>query len=366
MQAINNYVGSLFSNSDNFVTAILENRYFFITIVIITLLYGSLSTSRLTSNILSLFDNPLTRLTMIGFIYYISTKNVPLAILMLAATITTMNSQNRQRLNYVMISLFRGQLLPSRRCRRMSKRYCSKKGCSNRRCSKKHYKRRQSKRRQSKRRQSKRRQSKRSYSIRRRYKLLKKIRKERILRKLELILDKIGILLNARHSRKLPKRLIRLAVKAKEIAKLGGVPTPKIVKQITSKLIPVEIINGLLRKKKISADDARKLKELNAKTLLNLLKSDDVKKLKNKVQQSLPTKIESSPKSVSSQMTLSPKSISSQLTLSPQLSVVKTITPDVKTSSINLTPSSNMNVPVLAPKGVKSTAEKYTNYFKLF
>jgi len=289
---------------------------------------------------------------MIGFIYYISTKNVPLAILMLAATITTMNSQNRQRLNYVMISLFRGQLLPSRRCRRMSKRRMSK--------------RRMSKRRGSKRRGSKRRQSKRSYSIRRRYKLLKRIRKERILRKLELVLDKIGILLNARYSRKLPKRLIRLAVKAKEIAKLGGIPTPKIVKQITSKLIPVEIINGLLRKKKISADDARKLKELNAKTLLNLLKSEDGKKLTIKVQQQIPTKIESSPKSVSSEMTLSPKSVSSQSTLSPQLSVVKTITPEVKTSSINLTTSSNINVPVLAPKGVKSTAEKYTNYFKLF
>jgi len=341
MQAINNFVGSLFSNSDNFVTAILENRYFFITIVIITLLYGSLSTSRLTSNILSLFDNPLTRLTMIGFIYYISTKNVPLAILMLAATITTMNSQNRQRLNYVMISLFRGQLLPSKRCRmrRMSKRRQSK--------------RRQSKRRQSKRRGSKRRQSKRSYSIRRRYKLLKKIRKERILRKLEQILDRIDVLLNKRHSRKLPKRLIRLAVKAKEIAKLGGVPTPKIVKQITSKLIPVEIINGLLKKKKISADDARKLKELNTKTLLNL-KSDDGKK----VQQIIPTKIESSPKSVSSQITSSPKSESTQITLSPkssELSLVKTITP-----------SSNMSVPVLSPKGAKSNAEKYTNYFKLF
>jgi len=230
-----------------------------------------------------------------------------------------MNSQNRQRLNYVMVSLFRGQLLPSRRCRM----------------------RRVSKRRQSKRRQSKRRRSKRSYSIRRRYKLLKKIRKERILRKLEQILDRIDVLLNKRHSRKLPKRLIRLAVKAKEIAKLGGVPTPKIVKQITSKLIPVEIINGLLKKKKISSDDAKKLKELNTKTLLNL-KSDDEKK----VQQIIPTKIESSPKSVSSQITSSPKS--SELSL-------KTITP-----------SSNMSVQVLSPKGAKSNAEKYTNYFKLF
>jgi hypothetical protein len=352
MQAINNFVGSLFSNSDNFVTATLENRYFFITIVIITLLYGSLSTSRLTSNILSLFDNPLTRLTMIGFIYYISTKNVPLAILMLAATITTMNSQNRQRLNYVMVSLFRGQLLPSRRCRmrRVSKRRQSK--------------RRQSKRRQSKRRQSKRRQSKRSYSIRRRYKLLKRIRKERILRKLEHILDRIGVLLNKRHSRKLPKRLIRLAVKAKEIAKLGGVPTPKIVKQITSKLIPVEIINGLLKKKKISSDDAKKLKELNTKTLLNL-KSDDGKKVQ---QQIIPTKIESSPKSVSSQMTLSPKSVSSQMTLSPK-SVSSQITSSPKSSELSLktiTPSSNMSVQVLSPKGAKSNTEKYTNYFKLF
>jgi hypothetical protein len=356
MQAINNFVGSLFSNSDNFVTAILENRYFFITIVIITLLYGSLNTSRLTSNILSLFDNPLTRLTMIGFIYYISTKNVPLAILMLAATITTMNSQNRQRLNYVMISLFRGKLLTSRRCRmrRMSKRRQSR--------------RRQS-RRQSKRRKSKRRYSKRSYSIRRRYKLLKKIRKERILRKLEQVLDRIGVLLNKRHSRKLPKRLIRLAVKAKEIAKLGGVPTPKIVKQITSKLIPVEIINGLLKKKKISADDARKLKELNSKTLLNLLKSTDGKKLTIKVQQQIPTKIESSPKSVSSQITSSPKSVSSQITSSSK-SVSSQMTLSPKSSELSvvktITPSSNMNIPVISPKGVKSTAEKYTNYFKLF
>jgi len=225
METITNFVSGIFTNIDSFITSTLENRYFFITIVVLTLLYGSLNTSRLTSNLLSCFDNPLSRLTMIGFIYYISTKNIPLAILMLTATVATMNAQNKHRLNFMMISLFRGSVFPMRKLLRL------------RRMSRRSSKRRTSRRRTSKRRTSRRRLSKRKLSKRRKY--LKKLK----YRKLQKLLEKIARYLNRQHNKKLPRKLIKLAVKAKQVAKEMGMKTPKIVKDITKSLIPVEVIN---------------------------------------------------------------------------------------------------------------------------
>jgi hypothetical protein len=110
MEQINN----LFSGIDESVNNFLNNKYIYITTIVLVILFGSLTASRLARNILYLLDNPLSRLLMIGFIYYISTKNVPLAILMLTALVISVNTLNKHRSNILLISILRNNLIKTK------------------------------------------------------------------------------------------------------------------------------------------------------------------------------------------------------------------------------------------------------------
>ena len=221
MDSISNFLSNSISNIDKSVTGILENKYLFITIVVITLLMGSLAQSRLTYNILSLFDTPLSRMLMIAFIYYISQKNIPLAILMLTATVVLMNTQSKQRFNIMLISLFRGSIF-DRRQKRMDKAEMDRK-------------------------------------------------LNRMLRRISKVLNDM----KKNKTKKIPKDLTKLAIKAKTLAKTMGKTTPKIVKD----LIPSNIIDKLLKDKKISSEDADKLKTIKSNSLLELIKLPEIIKL---------------------------------------------------------------------------------------
>jgi len=323
MQAITNFVENIFISTDNFVTSVLENRYFFITIVVLFLLYGSLNTSRLTANILACFDSPLNRLTMIGFIYYISTKNVPLAILMLAATVATMNSQNKQKLNFMMVSFFRGHVLPLRRLiksKKQNKRLLNyiKYIKSSKKLSRKMSK-----------------------------KSSKRLSKKEKYRRLQILLKKISNYLDKKYSNEnkniLHKNIIKTAKMAKDITKKLKIQTPKIVRRIISSLIPNEKINNLLKNKKISKEDADKLRKLNTKSLLKLLKSF---KRKNSPKSNSSPKSDSSPKSNSS-----PKSDSSSVASTSELSSAKSInTPKVTSSTGKSEISTSSKPDIIFPK----------------
>ncbi len=243
MDTINNFFGSIFTNLDKGVTTTLDNKYLFITVVVVTLLIGSLTQSRLSHNILSLYDTPLSRMLMIGFIYYISQKNVPLAILMVTATVVLMNTQNRQRFNIMLISLFRKSLY-DRKHRMIDS-------------------------------------------------AISQAKLDRLIRKIGRVLKDM----KKKKTKKVPKELTKMALKAKSIAKSLGQSTPKIVKD----LVPSNIIDKLLNEKKISKDDADKLKTIKSNTLLELVRMPEILKMS-----------ESSPKSVIKTEVVTPKVVTSE------------------------------------------------------
>lgn len=124
---ISNYLNNFLKNADTSVNNILDNKYLFIVIVVFTLLFGSLHQSRLSSNILTLYSSTFSRLLMIGFIYYISTKNITLALLMLTATVVLMNTENKNRFNIMLVSLFNGSLFNKKKLsKKRSKRFLFK------------------------------------------------------------------------------------------------------------------------------------------------------------------------------------------------------------------------------------------------
>jgi hypothetical protein len=270
METITNIFNGLFSGIDNIISGTIDNKYFFITIVVLTMLMGSLNHSRLVHNFMMAFDNPLSRIFMIGFIYYISTKNVPLAILMLTAILISMNTQNKQRLNYILVSMIRGKFL--KRHRRRSPK--------NKRDN--------------------------VLLIIRRKKLrsliskLAKMLKEAKDKNLKRVPSNITVL--AIKSKKLsnlikentPKLVKKVAEIIKKEAKLDGKNTPKVVKEISStvgkiandsvkketsiKLISSDVINRLLKEEKINKKDAEKLLNLDNNSIIDILK---IKELKN-------------------------------------------------------------------------------------
>ena len=390
METITNIFSGIFSGADNFVSATIDNKYFFITIVVITILYGSLNQSRLVSNIMACFDNPISRIGMIGFIYYISTKNVPLAILMLTATVVSMNTQSKQRLNYVLISMFRSNYLRDqirRRSRKLKKRSS---------------KRRSSKRKSSKRRSSKRKTSKRKLS--KKDKLLLKLRKRK-LGDLINLLNKLIKKAKEKRLKKVPSKLAKVALKAKQIATAIKVQTPKVVQKIaekikeaakkvgkdtpkivakisttvgniktnvskvvskvvknmseTSTLVPTNVINKLVDQKKISKEDAEKLKNLKTASILNILKSNEAPKVNTQSAKELIKKVE-----VKTEIS----------TLSPQSSDIsqsstRLVTPKTPTLSESLTGSNSTlldNLPktqIIFPEQKNVKSERFSTLF---
>ena len=307
MESVNNFIGGAVSSLDTAVTDMLDNKYLFIIIIVLVLLYGSSNESRLTSEIMRLFNSPLSRIFLMGFIYYIATKNVPLAILMLTATIVTMHTHNKRKMNIMMLSLHHNGLLKTgtRKRRRSSKKYSSREKSSESKLNK-------------------------------------------VLYKLIVGLNKVvetGVSL-------IPKNLTNLAVQAKEMSAAMGKPTPKVVKKIAKQikqtakkngqttpkvvkklvsespksspksspmsspksspksasstrssspksetLLSPVIIKKLLKDRRVNPSQAQKLSKLKSDQVLNLIKPEDVmdlyvnEKVSNKLLQKLLEKI---------------------------------------------------------------------------
>jgi len=268
MERVENFVGGASMNIDTTINDILDNKYFFIIIIVLILLYGSLNESRLTSDILRLFDAPLSRVFIIGFIYYVATKNVPLAILMLTATVVTMNTHNKHRSNIILVSMYKNGLISkhspkTRHVGKSSTGHVSTKSKSN---------------------------------------------------SLNQALTKLVNGLNQVLERGLavmPKPLTDLAVKTGKLSKSMGLSTPKVVKQIknfntgkssprsspkpsnnspssspksvsssksggSENLLSNSIISKLLKDRRINAGQADRLSKLKSNSVLDLIKPEDV------------------------------------------------------------------------------------------
>jgi len=263
MERVENFVGGASMNIDTTINDILDNKYFFIIIIVLILLYGSLNESRLTTDILRLFDAPLSRVFIIGFIYYVATKNVPLAILMLTATVVTMNTHNKHRSNVILVSMYKNGLISkhSPKTKHVSKK--SKNNSLNQALTK-------------------------------------------LVNGLNQVLER-GLAV-------MPKPLTDLAVKTGKLSKSMGLSTPKVVKQIknfntgksspkaspkpsnnspssspksvssskstssgkSDNLLSNSIISKLLKDRRINASQANKLSQLKSNSVLDLIKPEDV------------------------------------------------------------------------------------------
>jgi len=197
MEPVNNFIGGAITNLDTTVSDIFDNKYLFIIIIVLVLLYGSSNESRLTTEMQRLFNSPLSRLCLMGVIYYVATKNVPLAILMLVATVITMNTHNKRKINMMMLTLHQNGLL-----RKVSKKRHHKQTSSN--------------------------------------KELSEGKLNKVLYKLIVGLNKVvetGVSM-------IPKNLTNLAVQAKEMSNALGKPTPKIVQKIANQIKQTARSNG--------------------------------------------------------------------------------------------------------------------------
>jgi len=255
MESINNLIGGLVTSLDTAVTDMFNNKYLFIIIIVLVLLYGSSNESRLTSEMMRIFNSPLSRICLMGFIYYIATKNVPLALLMLTATIITMQTHNKRKMNVMILSLHRNGLL--------------------KRSSKRHHK-----------------NDRRSSSS----KDLSEEKLNKILYKLIVGLNKVvetGVSL-------IPKSLTNLAVKAKQMSTAMGIPTPKIVNKIAKQIKQSAKENGETTPKVV--------RKLVSESPQSLPKSSPQSSPKSSPQSSPKSSPRSSPKSASSSRNSSPKS----------------------------------------------------------
>jgi hypothetical protein len=326
METITNFLNGI----DNNLGSILDNRYLFVSLVVLTILFGSLAHSRLTSIILSLFDTTISRLFLLGSLYYISTKNVSLAILMLTATVITMNTQNKFRFNYLLMTLFR---------RSHSPRFMSQRGTP-----RSFYFR--SPRSSVRSLNDMMRSSEKAKQLKLRK--LRQIYLNQILNQLVKAVKKAGS-----KKRKLPKKIKKAAKKAKKIARSIGQATPKIVKQIVKstpkiadpKLVPSVVVDRLLGQKKISSDEASKLRSIKTSSILELLKSREINSLT------------SSEKS---------KSTTPQISISSPASTPKTLTPKTLTpkteSTITTSVVSTPKTQIIFPKQTSAKSEKFNNY----
>jgi hypothetical protein len=291
-------VGSI----DSSVGDVLQNKYFFIVSMVLILLLGSLNSTMINKRIFYLYDGVLTRLALMGLIYYISTKNVPLAILLLSSILVSMNTYNKYKFNLLLMShinnnnfndrMFQNLLIKMHKLKRIVRRNSRKSRRSSRksrRRSKRHSKRGSNKSLSS------------SVRIIKRSKKLDKLRRASVKK----IFDSIKVILNSlTGSNKVPSKLTKLALRAKEIAKSLGKKTPKIVKEVAKKikdiavskgikipkivsqlsstvglssiLIPQNVIKKLLANKEITKEDANKLKDMTPKSILKLLKEREI------------------------------------------------------------------------------------------
>jgi hypothetical protein len=292
-------VGSI----DSSVGDVLQNKYFFIVSMVLILLLGSLNSTMINKRIFYLYDGVITRLALMGVIYYVSTKNVPLAILLLSAILVSMNTYNKYKFNLLLMShinnnnfndrMFQKLIIKMHKLKRIIRR-SSRKSRSSRKFRSSRKSRRHSKQGSNKSLSS-------SVRIIKRSKKLDKLRRASVKK----IFDSIKVILNSlKGSNKVPSKLTKLALKAKDIAKSLGKKTPKIVKEVAKKikdiavskgmeipkivsqlsttvglssiLIPQNVIQKLLANKEITKDDANKLKDMTPKSILKLLKEREI------------------------------------------------------------------------------------------
>jgi len=244
--------GGVINTIDNITSDTLENKFAYITIVVLVLLYGSLSASKLTKNIVACLDNPICRLLFLGFLYYISTKNVSLAILILASVVFSICNIHKEKQNLIIVALMR---------RRIS-------------------------------------------NHRRRKHQLKLLRRRKAL-KLKLLLKKLMIIMRRRalaRRKQLTPKVNKIMDKATQMSKDLGETTPKIIKQIqidnnikqSAPVVPTEIatksliitseaIEKLINTKQISKDDAYSLSKLTREKLLSFIRNNEFVFIKDNI-----------------------------------------------------------------------------------
>jgi hypothetical protein len=281
MEPFINNIELAVSNVDTTVGDVLQDKYFFIISIVLILLLGSLNSTIVNKQIFYLYDNSLTRLVIMGLIYYVSTKNASLAILMLSSLLISMNTYNKYKFNLLLMTMMdndnynridmRSMKINFRRLVQIVSNL--------------------------KRAERIRRASRRSSIRNKNLKKLDTLKRKKVKK----LFDSLKIIYNSLIGKnRVPSKLTKLAVKAKEItkrlkkktpkiikliaqkikdiAKSLGKSTPKIVGQLSSTLgikdiiIPNTLLKKLLEEKKITSDEAIKLRKLTPKSILKLLK----------------------------------------------------------------------------------------------
>jgi len=370
-------VGSI----DSSVGDVLQNKYFFIVSVVLILLLGSLNSTMINKRIFYLYDGVLTRLALMGLIYYISTKNAALAILLLSAILVSMNTYNKYKFNLLLMShinnnnfndkMFQNLLIKMHKLKRIIRRSSRKSRRSSRksrRRSKRHSKRGSNKSLSS------------SVRIIKRSKKLDKLRRASVKK----IFDSIKVILNSlKGSNKVPSKLTKLALKAKDIAKSLGKKTPKIVKEVAKKikdiavskgikipkivsqlsstvglssiLIPQNVIQKLLANKEITKEDANKLKDMTPKSILKLLKEREIylltksKKISSRLAKKIVNRTNNPVQFKPVSLVPSTASSNASSVASPVGSPISSVSPSVG-SSISLSVSPKVSTVSISPK----------------
>jgi hypothetical protein len=362
MQPFINNIELAVSNVDTTVGDVLQDKYFFIISIVLILLLGSLNSTIVNKQIFYLYDNSLTRLVIMGLIYYVSTKNASLAILMLSSLLISMNTYNKYKFNLLLMTMMDNDNYNRIDMRSMKINF-------------RRLVQIVSNLKRAERIRELRRASRRSSIRNKNLKKLDTLKRKKVKK----LFDSLKIIYNSLVGKnRVPSKLTKLAVKAKEItkglkkktpkiikliaqkikdiAKSLGKSTPKIVGQLSSTLgikdiiIPNTLLKKLLEEKKITSDEAVKLRKLTPKSILKLLKDREreIKRMPNKNIVSTPVSKVSTPVSkvstpvskfstpvskVSSKISLISKtpSVSSKSKVSTSPSV--SITPTVSVSS---------------------------------
>jgi len=284
MEPFINNIEQAISNVDTTVGDVLQDKYFFIISVVLILLLGSLNSTIVNKQIFYLYDNSLTRLVIMGLIYYVSTKNVSLAVLMLASLLISMNTYNKYKFNLLLMTMMDNDQYYTMNLRNMKINF-----------------RRLVKVVSDMKRAERRRENRRRSIILKKLDTLKRQKVKKLFDSLKIIYKSLA------GKNKVPSKLTKLAIKAKKItkalkkktpkiiksiaqkiknvAKSQGKATPKVVKQLSSTVdvkdvfIPNTLLKKLLKEKKISTNDAAKLKELTPQTTLKLLREREIKRI---------------------------------------------------------------------------------------
>jgi hypothetical protein len=287
MEPFINNIEQAVSNVDTTVGDVLQDKYFFIISVVLILLLGSLNSTIVNKQIFYLYDNSLTRLVIMGLIYYVSTKNVSLAVLMLASLLISMNTYNKFKFNLLLMTMMDNDKYYTMNLRSMKINF--------RRLVKV-----VSDMKRAERIRAQRRARRRSISLKK-LDTLKRQKVKKIFDSLKIIYKSLagknkvpskltklalkGKKITKALKKKTPKIIKLIAQKIKNVAKSQGKATPKVVKQLSSTVgvkdvfVPNTLLKKLLKEKKISTNDAAKLKELTPQTTLKLLREREIKRI---------------------------------------------------------------------------------------